>query len=72
MPGQNPAQQRSIMPNQTGQRNARLEKIKNIFRRQEAGKGKKVSRGPGIYCRTTGAQILKTLGYFCVKKTISN
>jgi hypothetical protein len=27
MPGQNPAQQRSIVPNQTGQKNARLEKM---------------------------------------------
>jgi hypothetical protein len=36
MPGQNPAQQRSIVPNQTGQKNARLEKMENIFRSQEA------------------------------------
>jgi hypothetical protein len=48
MPEQDPAQQRSIVPNQTGQKNARLEKMENIFRRQEAGKRKKVNRGPGI------------------------
>jgi len=69
MPGQDPAQQRSIVPNQTGQKNARLEKMENIFRRQEAGKGKKVSRGPGIQ-NHRGTNIKNTRLFLCKENYI--